>query len=76
MQFFPNPTTLKYMLYEITQYILILLLKSLLINIVSVNGLGYFNWKENEGDDSTKCYLNGFNDRLSLSSFTSKQKVY
>jgi hypothetical protein len=48
--------------------------KSLLINIVSVNGLGYFNWKENEGDDSTKCYLNGFNDRLSLSSFTSKQE--
>ena len=75
MQFFPNPTTPQiYALRNNTIYLNFVTKKSLLINIVSVNGLGYFNWKENEGDDSTKCYLNGFNDRLSLSSFTSKQK--
>ena len=58
MQFFPNPTTPQiYALRNNTIYLNFVTKKSLLINIVSVNGLGYFNWKENEGDDSTKCYL-------------------
>ena len=72
MQFFPNPTTPQiYALGNNAVLLNFVTTKNLLINIVSVNGIGYFNWKENEGDDSTKCYLNGFNDRLSLSSFTS-----
>ena len=38
-----------------------------LINLVSVHGDGYFHWESSE-DENNKFYLNGFEDRLTLTS--------
>ena len=47
--------------------------KDLLINIVSLSGEGSFNWNTNE-EEKIQYYLNGFEDRLTLTSATSIEK--
>ena len=47
--------------------------QNLLINIAGISGEGYFKWDE-ELDSNRTYYMYGFEDRLTLTSFTSKDE--
>ena len=44
--------------------------EDLLLNIVSISEEGYFNWEIKDQKDLIKNYLKGFEDRLSLTTYT------
>ena len=46
-------------------------IQDLLLNIVSISEEGYFNWEVKDQKDLEKYYLKGFEDRLSLTTYTS-----
>ena len=49
-------------------------IKDLLLNIVSISEEGYFNWDTIEPKENKKFYLNGFEDRLSLTTYTEENE--
>ena len=68
MVFYPNPSSAQ--IFAIGNRKIRLnfgTIKDLLLNIVCISGQGHFNWDVN---DAKKFYLNGFEDRLSLTTLT------
>ena len=47
--------------------------QDLLLNIVSISGEGYFQWESKTNNENKKFYLNGFEDRYSLTTFTDNE---
>ena len=67
--FRPNPSTPQiFALQDKNINILFQTHQDLLLNINSVNGIGFFNWVEEVEEKQRKFYLKGRNDRLSLTS--------
>ena len=76
MVFYPNPSSAQ--IFAIGNKKIRLnfsTIKDLLLNIVSISEEGYFNWDTNDTNENKKFYLNGFEDRLSLTTYT-KEKEY
>ena len=70
LRIYPNPSTPQ--IFAISNHDInlnFLTTQDLLLNIVSVSGTGHFFWKENKAKPR-KYYLEGLNDRLSLTTFT------
>ena len=49
-------------------------MQDLLLNIVSISGEGFFQWETKTSNENKKYYLKGFEDRLSLSTYTNVQE--
>ena len=49
-------------------------MQDLLLNIVSISGEGFFQWETKTSNVNKKYYLNGFEDRLSLSTYTNVEQ--
>ena len=72
---FPNPSTPQIFAVKNTKINLnFATTKDLLLNIVSLDGEGFFYWGGQEEGTQQKYYLNGFEDRLSLTSYTENEE--
>ena len=75
MTFYPNPSTSQiFALNENKLRCIFETTKDLSINIVSISEEGYFHWESKNSNVTKKYYLNGFEERLSLSSYTKEEK--
>ena len=76
MNFYPNPSTAQ--IFAIGKNIIKLNFQTtqdLLLNIVSISQEGHFNWNTTVQSESQKYYLSGFEDRLSLTTFTKDEET-
>ena len=69
--FYPNPSTPQ--IFAIGKHLIKLNFQTtqdLLLNIVSISGEGHFNWNTTIESENQKYYLSGFEDRLTLTTYT------
>ena len=75
MTFYPNPSTPQiFALNEKNLKFNFETTKDLYINIVSISGEGYFHWDSKINNITKKYYLNGFENRLSLSTYSNLEE--
>ena len=76
MTFIPNPSTAQlFALQDKFIYLLFPTHHDLLLNINSINGIGFFNWEEEGEIQQRDMYLKGRGDRLSFTTYKYENKL-